>query len=316
MEINLTKNYTVSVIICAYTEERLSNIIEVVDSVRFQTRPADEIILSVDHNPTLAEKLSHELHFPVKIIHNIGTRGLSETRNVGIRSSTGEIIAFIDDDAIADRNWLLYLITPFQNENVAAVGGKAIPLWFNDKRPLWFPEEIDWIVGCTYKGLPVKDNQIRNVPGCSMAFRKKLFNSVGFFRTDIGGIGNTPRGGEEADLCLRLKQRDPNIKIIFEERSLIYHHAPATRMKLSYVIRRSFNEGYYKRIVEKLSHHSQKQSLSTENSYLKYLIFQSIPKKIGRFYRISNLAATCTIIVCIFSTSLGYLVNMVKKRFY
>jgi len=214
------ENQKVSVIICAYTMERLNDIYEAVNSVLAQTLRPYETIVSVDHHKELYQVLREHLPSEVKILENNGDQGLSETRNIGIRAAKGKIIAFIDDDAIAEEDWLKKLTEPFQSPNVVAVGGRAIPIWHNGKRPSWFPEELDWIVGCTYKGLPLRGNEIRNVPGCNMAFRKGIFERSGSWGAEIGAKGQSRKGGEEAELCLRIKQSEPEALIIYEPNAI------------------------------------------------------------------------------------------------
>lgn len=304
----------VSVIICVYTEKRLADIREAVNSVLDQSLVPAEIIISVDHNASLADILMKELPSQVKIVRNEVVQGLSETRNAGIRASRGDIIAFIDDDAVADKDWLQNLTMPFENKNVAAVGGKAVPLWLNGNRPTWFPEELDWIVGCTYKGLPVKGNEIRNVPGCNMAFLKSVFDEVGLFRNDMGGINETPRGGEEAELCLRITHKMPDYQVYFQATAKIQHKVPGNRLTLKYIWQRACNEGFFKTKVQRLSSNYSKPSLSTEDSYLHYLLFSSIPVRLRRFYRKTSLPQTGAIIVCIAATASGYLSGRIKKN--
>jgi glycosyltransferase involved in cell wall biosynthesis len=302
----------VSVIICVYTEERLADIKEAVNSVLNQSLAPCEVIISVDHNAHLADRLKTELPSQVKIVRNESIQGLSETRNVGIRAACGDIIAFLDDDAVAEKDWLLYLTAPFENINVVAVGGKAVPLWLNGGRPTWFPEELDWIVGCTYRGLPVKENQIRNVPGCNMAFRKSIFDNVGFFRSDMGGINDTPRGGEEAELCLKIVHVNPGYQIYYQLTAQIHHRVTRRRLTLKYLWHRAYNEGFYKTKVQRLSRGPSGLSLSTENSYLRYLLFNSIPGRLRRFYKKGNLAQIGAILVCIIATASGYTVGNLK----
>ena len=91
------KNLEVSVIICTYTMERLGDIQETVESVLTQTLQPCEVIIAVDNNEQLYQRLKTELSSKVKVVLNQDTQGLSETRNVGIRASAGNIIAFIDD---------------------------------------------------------------------------------------------------------------------------------------------------------------------------------------------------------------------------
>ena len=97
----MDSNEKVSVIICAYSMERLRDIHEAVDSVLSQTLKPHEVIIAVDHNKELFHRLESEIPTEVKLVLNEGAHGLSETRNVGIRYSSGEIVAFTDDDAVA-----------------------------------------------------------------------------------------------------------------------------------------------------------------------------------------------------------------------
>ncbi|MCL0060398.1 glycosyltransferase family 2 protein [Dehalococcoidia bacterium] len=303
------ENPKVSVIICAYTMERLRDIQEAVQSVLAQTLKPYEVIIAVDNNEELFQELKTELPPEVKVVLNKGAQGLSETRNVGIQASTGKITAFIDDDAVAERDWLENLTRHFHEPMVVAVGGRAIPLWLNGSRPSWFPEELDWIAGCTYKGLPVFGNEIRNVPGCNMAFRKKIFEKVGFFRSEMGGIKETPRGGEEADLCLRIKHKMPEALIIYQPDAVIHHKVPSWRLSLRYLAQRSYNEGFYKRRLKKLCGDLCQKPLSTENSYLHYLLLAAIPQRLRKFYKRGSLSQAGVIMVSIAAVGMGYLME-------
>src|SRR5438309_2313555 len=98
---------SISVIICAYTEERWMDLCAAVKSVKNQTLPATELILVIDHNPALlARSMTHLAGPGVKIIKNERKRGLSGARNSGITVSQGDIIVFLDDDAEAEPDWL------------------------------------------------------------------------------------------------------------------------------------------------------------------------------------------------------------------
>ena len=353
---------TVSVIICCYTEERFKDIHEAVESVLAQTLRPHEVIIAVDHNKQLYERLAETYRdsveirrnsvplnqspvpnpqppVPVVLVLNEGAQGLSETRNVGIRASSGDIVAFIDDDAIAEPNWLENLIRPFQppaapspQSHVVAVGGRAIPIWPNGRRPSWFPEELDWIVGCTYKGLPVKTlnpeprilnlelRTIRNVLGCNMAFRKGVLEKVGVFRSETGRVGATMGCGEESDLCLQISRAMPEALIAYQEHATIHHKVAPRRTRWQHLWQRSYNEGFYKAKVQKLHQPTQQtlstqqtqKTLSTEDSYLRYLLFKSIPERLALFYRGESLPQIAAIIVCIAATGVGYLVGRMR----
>src|SRR5436190_14939245 len=95
----------ISVIICAHTEDRWNDLVAAVASVQQQTLSPKEIIVVVDHNPSLLKRAQEHL-LDVVIVENRRTRGLSGARNSGIAVTKGNIIAFLDDDAIAEPHWL------------------------------------------------------------------------------------------------------------------------------------------------------------------------------------------------------------------
>jgi cellulose synthase/poly-beta-1,6-N-acetylglucosamine synthase-like glycosyltransferase len=111
----------------------------------------------------------------------------------------------MDEDATAAPDWLERLTHGYDSDEVLGVGGTIDPLWLTG-RPAWFPAEFDWVVGCTYRGLPETANRVRNLIGCNMSFRREVFQQVGGFRSGIGRIGLRPVGCEETELCIRLNQ--------------------------------------------------------------------------------------------------------------
>ncbi len=310
----MTGTIKASVVICCYTTERLQDIHEAVDSVLAQTLKPHEVIVAVDHNEELFNRLKAECPIEVKLVLSTGAPGFSGTKNTAISYSSGEIIAFIDDDATAEKTWLENLILPFEDPYVMAVGGRTLPLWIKGKRPSWFPEELDWVIGCTYRGIPINGKNIRNVWGGNTAFRKEVFNKVGFFETKVGRYGKSQGVGEEADICLRIKNVIPNARILFESNAVIHHKVPVWRLSLRYLARRSYNEGYYKNIVERLSQGSSSKILTTENTYLRYLLFTSIPQRFRFFYKRGQLKQACVIIISITFTGFGYLRGKVTIR--
>ena len=136
---------SVSVIICAYTEERWDDLVEAVESVQQQTLPAKEIIVVIDHNPNLLKRAREHLSHVV-VVENKETPGLRGARNSGIAVAQGAIIAFLDDDAIAIPDWLMLLTEGYTDYQVMGTGGAVTPLWM-DNKPGWLPEEFYWVVG-------------------------------------------------------------------------------------------------------------------------------------------------------------------------
>jgi glycosyltransferase involved in cell wall biosynthesis len=172
----------VSVLICAFTDDRRRELKQAIASVRSQSLSPLEIIVIVDHNSGLLEWLRTE-EPGLRIAPNVLTKGLSGSRNTGIKLARGDVIAFLDDDAVADRYWLSRLSNHYLDDRVGGVGGRVLPLW-QSPPPKWFPAEFNWTIGCSYQGQPETVAEIRNPFGCNMSFRREFLLQLGGFRED------------------------------------------------------------------------------------------------------------------------------------
>jgi len=265
----------VSVIICTYSMERYNDLLETVNSIMMQTYPNIEIIVSIDNNEKMLYRLKEIFRSGFKIITNNKKKGLSDTRNAGISVATGDIIAFIDDDAIADKEWVNNIVCSYEDENIVAVGGRLIPIWTKE-RPKWFPPELDWVVGCTYKGHPEIKTQVRNLIGCNMSFRREVIvNEEIYFSAEIGRIDKIPLGCEETLFCIKLKNANNRYEIIYSPDAIVFHKVVKYREKISYVLKRCFYEGISKAVMNK-NNHSGNMLAKLEGNYLKFLIFKSM----------------------------------------
>ncbi|MCB1336750.1 MAG: glycosyltransferase family 2 protein, partial [Maritimibacter sp.] len=163
---------SIDVIICAHDMARLPQIREAVSSVRAQSRAAHGLILVVDHNPGLLARLADEFAGAARVIENGAAQGLSGARNTGVAEASADVVAFLDDDAVAAPDWLARLAEHYGDPRLIGVGGRAVPIWPGGARPGWFPEEFDWVVGCTHRGSPEDLAEVRNLIGCNMSFRR------------------------------------------------------------------------------------------------------------------------------------------------
>src|SRR4051794_23050063 len=101
-----------SVVICAYTERRWDDLCAAVGSVAAQSPPPAEILVVCDHNAELLDRVRRELPGVVAVDGN-GPRGLSGARNAGVAAARGDVVAFLDDDAVAAPDWLACLLEPY-----------------------------------------------------------------------------------------------------------------------------------------------------------------------------------------------------------
>jgi GT2 family glycosyltransferase len=246
----------VSVVICVFTVDRWNDTLAAIASVRGQSQPAHELIIVVDHNEELFGRLEAELARqsgspPVSLVPNGGPRGLSGGKNTGVGVASGEVIAFLDDDAVADPKWLKYLADGYADERVAGVGGLTVPNW-DEKRPSWFPPEFDWVVGCNYLGMPPPGQPVRNLLGGNASFRREVFGLVGGFTSGVGRSGQRlPLGCEETEFCIRICQRRPGALLLIDDRAVIWHRVRQDRATARYFLKRCFAEGMSKAAVSR-----------------------------------------------------------------
>lgn len=304
-----------SVIISSYSLERAADVLEAAGSVLHQGYPEKEVILVIDRGkPELFRFLQASVPGIVRVIESEQDQGLSAARNAGIEASTGDIVVFLDDDAIAGEGWLENLISNYRDSQVIAAGGKAIPLWKN-RQPTWLPEELYWVVGCTYRGYANgQRTQVRNIHGNTMSFRREVFNKVGGFSNNVGHRGGKPLGGEETDFCLRINSSFPEAKIIYDPQAIITHKVPAHRCTLNYLFRRAYGEGIGKAIINH-QNRSIKSPIKVETGYLRYLLTGFLSQRLRKlpskdFAKI--LSQVCTVDLTIFATGLGYLVTRLR----
>ncbi|MEP6762296.1 MAG: glycosyltransferase [Sporichthyaceae bacterium] len=229
---------TVSVVIAAHTEERWHELVRAVSSALGQTRRPLEVIVTIDHNPALLARVRDSVP-GITAVLNEGSDGASGTRNAGAAVASGDVLAFLDDDAVADLDRLERLLPPLDQRDVVGVGGFVRPLW-TGRAPRWFPPEFLWVVGASYRGLPEFGGVVRNVWSENMAVRRTDFVAVGGFREGFGKTGTVSRP-EDTDLCIRLARDGRTWWYAPDAR--IGHSVPAGRSSPRFYLRRCWMEG-------------------------------------------------------------------------
>ncbi|WP_051967533.1 glycosyltransferase family 2 protein [Kitasatospora mediocidica] len=297
---------SLSVVICAYTTERWEDLSAAVASVRSQRHPADEILLVIDHCPELAARARAELD-GLRVIPNRQRQGLSGARNTGVEEAGCEVVAFLDDDAAADPDWTARLLAGYLDPRVLGVGGLVRP-WWETGRPAWFPREFDWVVGCSYRGLPEQSAQIRNFIGANMSFRRAEMVGAGGFRTDLGRVGTRPLGCEETELCLRMAARNPGSVLRYEPSAAVRHHVPPARTTWSYFRARCYAEGLSKAAVARYA--GSGPALASERGYLR----STIPSALVRGLRPGGGGTVPALVTGVAATVLGYLRGRLTGR--
>lgn len=303
---------TLSTVICAYTTARWDDLCRSVESVLAQDFTASNVILVIDHCPALYQLACDRFGSDerVTLIESTHERGLSGARNTGVDTADGDIIAFVDDDAVAEPGWARALMRHYRDERVAGVGGYAVPVW-PQTRPAWMPTEFDWVVGCSYTGQPTELAAVRNPLGCNMSLRRSVLDVVGGFRSELGRVGSHPVGGEETELCIRIGANDPSSVILFDPEARVHHHVSADRTTLRYFRRRCYHEGMSKAVVTDLA--DAPRALTTERAYTLGVLPRAILRE-SMSMRSDGFARAGVMVLGLAVTTAGYANAKVRRR--
>ncbi len=311
---------SISVVLCTYSEERWNDLTIAVESVQQQTLQPEEIIIVIDHNPELLKRVREHIS-DVTVIENKQAKGLSGARNSGVMVAQSEIVAFLDDDAYASQNWIECLATSYMNPHVVGVGGKIEPQW-PEEQPFWFPEEFNWVVGCSYRGLPTENAAVRNLLGANMSIRRDVITTVYGFRESFGWNRRKETrqtgfkllaqqiGNEETELCIRTTHQLPESIWLYAPAASIQHRVSVPRTSWAYFLRRCYSEGQGKALLVSL--HGSPKSLAAERSYTFHTLPQGILRGITDAFLhhdLTGLARSTAIILGLGTTIAGYLVG-------
>jgi len=290
----------VSVVVCAHDESRWAALCETIQSLRRQGTSPREVIVVVDHNTTLLRRVRNELEGGL-VIDNTEEKGLGGARNAGVKASRGSIVAFLDDDVVASRDWLALLADAYSDPSVAGVGGSAEPGWAQG-RPRWFPTEFDWVVGCTFRGTPETRQEVRNLFGCNMSYRRDILLALGLFRLGYGC--------DETEFCIRVRQRWPGKRLLYVPEAKVFHQVPANRGRFRRYLSRCFFEGGSKAVVTRLV--GTKDGLASERLYTAHILPAAVGRGIVDFASgrdAAGIARAGAVVAGLAATTAGYVVG-------
>lgn len=196
----------ISVVVCSFNGAR--TIRDTLEALRKLDYPQFEVIVVDDGSTDATAAIAEEFGFQVVRTEN---RGLSAARNTGLAAATGELVAYLDDDAFPDPHWLTYLAETFQASDYVGVGGPNVP-----------PPGDGPIADCVANapGGPahvlISDREAEHVPGCNMAFRRSCLLAIGGFDECFRAAG------DDVDICWRIRERGWTLG--FSPAALVWHH--------------------------------------------------------------------------------------------
>ena len=236
------KDAQLTVVICTYNRCQL--LVDCLASVACQNLDNIEVLV-IDNNrsdgtfqvvaDTNERKQSIRYVFEDK-------QGLSHARNRGWLEAAGDIIAYIDDDAVAAPDWCERIVAAFSSVSPepAAVGGPIYPL-LRSAPPWWFVPELETRTWGEQAQFLEPSAALYGFSGSNMTFKRQVLADAGGFNPEYGMQGHVARMGEESELFARLF-RD-GARLWYDPAIRVSHHVPSSQLRLSGRIRRAFLSG-------------------------------------------------------------------------
>ena len=285
-------NGTFSIVVTSYTTENIEDIKDLFASIKVQTYPDIETIFVAERSRELFEEvkdIGREVT-NLKVIYHDGKPGISAARNVGIKESRGDIIAFTDDDAVLYPRWAEESMKTYTDDDqIIGLTGPIIPQW-EEPSMSWFPQEFYWIFACTYYDW-TEPREVRNGYGTNISFRREAFNNgnlfPGYLGSERGGEnGQQNTTAEEMEFSLRVREKTGK-RIVYSPGVSIQHKVHRFRLTGKYVRRRAFIEGCSKMLIKKLYKNNGHLVglLDTEYALLKRILFRRYPGIFKEFFQ-------------------------------
>lgn len=242
----------ISVIICTYNRERyIYNVLQSIAEGNL-SKESYEIVL-VDNNSSdntkgecdrfMADYPKIRLHYCIE-----PNQGLSYARNCGIRESKGDVLAYVDDDALVNKEYLSTYADFFErNPQAVAAGGPILPEYDGCDEPEWMSHYTRQLVtGKLWLGEKEREFPGGAFPGGgNAAYRKSVFDAIGLFNVELGRKGNSLIGAEEKDLFDKMTTR--GMKFYYLPTAILYHLIPPKKLTQNYFNRLTLGIGQSER---------------------------------------------------------------------
>ncbi|MBI2996543.1 MAG: glycosyltransferase family 2 protein [Candidatus Melainabacteria bacterium] len=235
-----------TILLCTYNRAKLLKplLLELIKQVNIQENKDNIEILLINNNSTDETK---EIILELQKNHSFieycfePKQGLAISRNKGLSLAKGNVIVFIDDDIVLDKNWLKEINDSLQKYPYKAFGGKVIPLWEKEK-PSYI--NLSGFFSLSQKIFPAHDNgdteklypfskEETNPIGANMWINKELFQKYGKFREDLGRVGYGGIPCEDTEFCSRLLRGSE--KIFYYPKAIVFHPVSAYRMSKEFI---------------------------------------------------------------------------------
>jgi len=262
-----------SAIICTYNRARYLR--PLLDSLAANTLPAkDYEILLVDNNCTdnTEEICRHfkeanpEINF--RYVKE-PQQGLSAARNKGIEEAAGDIIVYIDDDALIDPNYLEDYADWFaKHPRTMAAGGPILPRYEEGSEPEWMSPYTRALLTAwmDYGDKPRIYPKGKYPGGGNAAYRKSVFDTTGLFNTALGRKGGNLMGSEEKDIFQKMAAND--MEVMYLPTPVLHHCIPAAKL----------SEDYFNRLTYQIGKSERERTLASGKAAYAKRLFSELVK--------------------------------------
>lgn len=260
----------ISVVICTYN--RAAYIRDAMESLLRQTLSQDtfEVVVvnnnSTDNTDSVCGTFisSHpEANF---ISLNESRQGASFARNAGAAIAGSPLLCFMDDDAVADPDYLERIVVFFETHpDAGGLGGRILPKYI-PAEPAWMSHYVSSLVGHFHYSEEVSVFAPNKYPlESNMIIRKTDFEAIGGFNSALPGVVGTLRiGGEGKDFFFRLKELGRTI--YYDPAIRVQHVVETAKLTREYMYRVASGIGRGERVRTK-----QKGYLAFAGKILEYL---------------------------------------------
>lgn len=293
----------VSAIVNCYSGTKVQRAYEAIESLLEQTYDDYEIILVVDDSKELQEKMANRFGRTarVAILEKPEDEGLAASRNYASKRAEGDVVAFLDADAVANRRWIEELADAYESNDIVGAGGPAYPIWPTGDPPIIVPDEFDWLVGAG----PYHDSEqpVRNTYGCNFSVLRSAFLEVGGFDKKFGKQ-DVLLQGEETELADRVTTATGK-EFWYRPEAYVLHHVTEEQLDLTSLINRAYWQGISKKYLEYESEFESEE----EGNYLKVLFTKEVPNRMRQAQEGNMTGAISMTLIAFYTTAtvLGYL---------
>jgi glucosyl-dolichyl phosphate glucuronosyltransferase len=233
----------VSVVICSHN--RSADVSECLAALIPQIGPGAEVILvdSASDPKNQAEMAKLAALYPAVNLTRVDQPGLSLARNRGVQLAAGDWIAFLDDDAVPFPDWLAKLLTVVAaaSPTQAVIGGGIYPRWPDGMSGDHLSQRWKTFLSLAEADRPGSVTDGYTVNGANYVIRRRVLLDVGGFSEKLGRVAGSLISGDERQVTNSVL--DAGLDAGFDPAFKVYHKISRERLKISWILRRTFWEG-------------------------------------------------------------------------